>query len=264
MLLELEQTWPKELLAFLDGKYEMLMKHAQHEEKVNKQYLAPENNLPMALMPLNPFLKQKEQAASSVLDLLQSSTLRGWHCTRLTQPEVEHITQNGMQLPNLEMLENRIYQLQADGIISDTIAMRLKTENHANDQSRKDRIWFCFFPPQLAGQSGIERFFRCWGGEALYISHERDPKTRKILMNIGQPCLIEVDVPISALGSKVSLGNKMIRRYLVNRGLKTEEWIDHEDKAIEPIMAENISRFIFHSDAEFIELTGCDQWIPPL
>jgi hypothetical protein len=169
-----------------------------------------------------------------------------------------------MQLPNLELLENRISQLQSDGLISEATAMRLKTENQANDYNRKNRIWFCFFPPRFAGQSGIERFFRRWGGEALYNSHEQDAETGKVLTGIGEPCLIEANVPISAFGSVTWLGDKVIRRYLVNRGLQTDEPLEHEDKSREPIKPENISRFIFHGDAEFSELTGCDQWIPPL
>lgn len=264
MILELEETWPAELIAFLDNECQMLMAHVKHDEDTMKKYKSPENKLPMYFFQPNPFFDQREQAVSEVLKLLQSTTMRGWHCTRLTQSEVEHITQNGMQLPNLQMLKNRISRLQADGIISAPVATRLKTENEADDSCRKNMIWFCFSLETLKFQWGIERFFRYWGGEALYNSHEKDPETQKILMKIGHPCLIEVNVPISALALGTYLGEKIILRYLINRELITKEVTDHEDKVFVPIMAENISKFIFHNTPEFIELTECDTWTPPL
>lgn len=119
-------------------------------------------------------LRVCEQTTEAVLDLLQGEVLRGWHCTRLTDKEVDHIKKHGMQPPNREILRQRIQQIQEDGLIDSVTAERFMTENQANDRGRKDRIWFCFSTPRTAGQKGIERFFRRWGGEALYNSHERD------------------------------------------------------------------------------------------
>jgi hypothetical protein len=264
MILKLQETWPVELINFLNDKFEQLMKFAEYEENQMKEYLDPNNNIPLALMPENPWHWHQQQAIEEVSNLLQSTTLRGWHCTRITESEVEHITQNGMQLPNLEMLKNRISQLQVEKKISDEIAISLKSNNYADEKCRKNMIWFCFFYPRLAHQSGLEIFFRYWGGESLSRAHQQDAKTKEILMNIGQPCLIEVNVPISALGLNTYLPEKIIFQYLINCGLKTDKDIDHEDKSFQPISAKNISRFIFYDDPEFIELVGCDQWTPSL
>ncbi len=125
-------------------------------------------------------------------------------------------------------------------------------------------IWFCFFPPKLAGQRGSERLFRSWGGEALYSSHEDDPTTGPILRSIGVPCLIEADVPITSLEVHSFLDVKIIRQFLVNRGLETQEPVHHEDRAKHPIPAYNIRRVIRFSDQVFSTLTNCDQWTPPL
>jgi len=125
-------------------------------------------------------------------------------------------------------------------------------------------ISFCFYPPYKAGQGGIERLFRSWGGEALYNSHEDDPVIGPILNGIGTPCIIEAYVPIISLRCHDSLEDKVIRRYLVNRGLETVEPLDHEGKAEQPIPSQNISRIIPFPESDFIRLTRCDAWGPQL
>jgi hypothetical protein len=169
-----------------------------------------------------------------------------------------------MQPPQLSILVARIRHVEADGLISADIADRLIEENQAAENGRKGLIWFCFFEPRLAGQSGIERFFRRWGGESLYNSHERDPLTGTALRTIGRPCLIEVEVPVSTFGRITYLGEKAIRRFLLDRGYDTGESWEHEDKARSPIPAVNVMRFVFHGEPDFATLTGCESWNPRL
>ncbi|MCH8839952.1 MAG: hypothetical protein IH831_04610 [Planctomycetes bacterium] len=265
MILAQVESWPVPLLEYLASQHEMLLAHARHDRETMNAYFAPKKeHIPMAMMPSNPHFKAREHATRAVLELLQFTTLRGWHCTRLTRNEVEHITTLGMQPPNLQVLQNRIRRVQPDDMFEDKIAERLIEENQAGDSNRNGMIWFCFFEPRITGQSGIERLFRSWGGEALYNSHERDPQTGKALQLIGRPCLIEADVPISSFSRITNLGDKVIRRYLLSNGYDTgEEW-EHEDRAHKPIPAANIVRFVFHGESEFAVLTGCDSWEPPL
>ncbi len=263
MIFYSESTWPQHLIDFLDKHFDVLMGYEQHDAKVMQDYLHPDNKLPMAFMPANPFAEEYESITLEIENLLQSETLLGWHCTRLTEYEVEKIQQEGMLLPSLELLKNRISCLQNKGLISTQIANRLKSENRADEEIRRGMLWFCFFPPSSAYQSGIERFFRYWGGEALYRCHEDDPQTGEALMSIGQPYLIEAAVPISSLALNF-FGQKVARQYLINRGFQATEPTEHEDRAFSPIAAENIVRCIVHGDPDFSELTGCDSWSPPL
>ncbi len=149
-------------------------------------------------------------------------------------------------------------------MIKSEIAEQLIEKNQAHKDNRKGMIWFCFFDPRIAGQSGIERFFRSWGGEALYNSHEDDPTTGTALRKIGRPCLIEADVPISSFRPYTSLGDKVIRRYLLSHGFDTGEGCELEDNTCDHIPAANIVRVVFHGEPEFATLTGCDLWKPPL
>lgn len=265
MILAKPKTWPAPLLAYLASQHEMLLAHALHERDTMNAYLNQKgDHVSMSMMPSNPHFQARERASLKILEMLQDTTLRGWHCTRLTDHEVKHIKAHGMQPPNLEILSERIRRVRADGLITEKIASRLIADNQGDDENRKGMIWFCFFKPRIAGQLGIERFFRRWGGEALYNSHESDPITGKALQKIGRPCLVRADVPISSFGRYTYLGDKVIRRYLLSRGYDTGEECDHEDKARDPIPPANIVRFVFHGDPEFAVLTGCRSWDPPL
>lgn len=166
------------------------------------------------------------------------------------------IPQNGRSL------HDRIDTLISTGEISEEIGNRLKTENQADEDNRTEMIWFCFFPPHKAEQDGIERFFRSWGGEALYNSHEDDPETGSILGQIGTPCIIEADVPIS--DGILWLETKIARIFLINRGFETPECIDPEGYCSTHIPLQNIRRVLRLPEEDFFKLTDAGNWDPPL
>ena len=195
---------------------------------------------------------------------LRQNALVGWHCTRLTDDEIAHIRSRGMQLPDAAMLHRRIDAVVKDGYLSGAMAERLKAKHQADEQNRAGRVWFCFFHPRLGGEGGIERFFRHWGGEALYNSHEDDPETGSAISSIGLPCIIEAVVPLSSLGHLGFLPMKVARRFLISRGHQTVEPVDHEGAITSPLPAVNIRRIIMFRSPEFAVLTGCEQWQRPL
>jgi hypothetical protein len=84
--------------------------------------------------------------------LLNVSSLYGYHCTRLTDSEIDHIIARGMQLPNRDLLRERIEAARNLGFLEPHEAERLKANNQADEPNRQDMIWFCFFPPHRAGQ----------------------------------------------------------------------------------------------------------------
>lgn len=201
-----------------------------------------------------------DRADAKLHEVLQSYSLLAWHCTRLTDHEHHCIVREGMRLPNGEMLLRRIVAARADGLLAPDVADLLMAKHQADHPNRVNRIWFCFFPPRIAGESGIGRFFRYWGGEALYGMHEPDPGTGPALRAIGRPCLVEAEVPVASLGRHTYLTIKVARRYLVHQGFETRECMDHEGCALQPLPAAAIRRVITFDDPDFVALTGCDGW----
>ena len=198
------------------------------------------------------------------MDALHPYAIIGWHCTRLTEAEIAHIVDQGMQLPSTAMLESRIDACVADGQISPAIAFRLKAKNQSGDWNREGRLWFCFFPPRLAGESGIRRFFRHWGGEALYNYHEDDPEISPVLGSVGTPCVVEAKVPVAALEQDHGLAFSVVRRFLVSHGLRTTEPLEHESRMKRPLTSDAVRNVHRFPGTEFQTLTGCGTWRRPI
>ncbi|GAB2561935.1 hypothetical protein [Spirosoma aerophilum] len=240
-----ENSWPTEVLNFLEEKAEIFRAWKTSSGQVSAT--------------------EYDEVVNGLLAILRTDyVLRGYHCTRLTDTEIQNIVTNGMSLPSASMLSERLEAIVQTGAIESQVARHLLTNNEAHNTSRAGMIWFCFFPPYKAGQGGIERFFRSWGGEALYNSHEDDPLSGPIITTIGRPCIIEAYVPIASLEYYGGLESIVIGHYLRKRGVIIDMDLDHEDRAKQPIPASNIVRIIKFPEKDFIDLTKCDKWKPPL
>ena len=166
-----------------------------------------------------------------------------------------------MQLPDAEMLASRIDALVKTSLITPDIARRLKSKNRASEQS--GAVYFCFFPPRNDDEDGIGRFFRHWGGEALYVCHEDDPITSPASSCVGTPCIVEADVPISLLRMEGNLEPSIYRRYLASCGAPIK-YCDYEDRIEHPLPAKSVRRVIAFPDPDFYSLTGCSEWRRPI
>jgi hypothetical protein len=242
--LEAPESWPSDVLTYLNEYHNLFLQWELGPSRIGA------GNFDRAILAFE--------------EILKAYALVGWHCSRLTRAEINHIIENGMQLPSVAMLSRRIDALVEQGLLTRESAHRLISTNQADERNRAGRIWFCFFAPSIGGQRGIERFFRHWGGEALYNSHEDNPEMSQVLGVIGTPVLVEARVPIRCLGPHSWLSIKTVRRFLISRGFRTDEPMDHEDQAVQPLAASNIQRIIRFPEPEFLRLTGCHEWRDPL
>lgn len=204
--------------------------------------------------------QEYDSAIYKMRDLLRKDSLVGYHCTKLTAGEVKSIRDEGMLLQNSTSLRERISRIKEDGLISADVARSLISKNQSDDNNRANMLWFCFYEPYLAGRYGIERFFRSWGGEALYNYHEDHPVTGKALQSIGIPCVIKAKVPIASLKSSYYPDNAMIRVFLSQRGYQLENGIEHEGFSTNKIDPQDIIDIFEYPSDQFIELTKFDTW----
>lgn len=250
MVLNDESTWPSELRDRIAADQAVFL---DHELRRTRHPPAARFDAP-----------RWDRTVIALSEFIAPYSIRGFHCTRLTDEEIATIEQHGMQLPNHDVLSSRICRLQEQGLLRPAVARRLLAKNDAKNQYRADRLWFCFFSPRIVSQQGIERFFRCWGGEALYCDHESDPFTGPALAAIGTPCVIEAEVPLAGIDLRYALVERFGRQFLLNRGLKTMEPAEHEDHIRLPLPAAQIVRIIRFPSADFLSLTDCATWDPLL
>lgn len=257
MLLEDESTWPADVLHFIEQRRELFDDWEGPASEARDRNRKPGE---VSRGPRFP-AKAYDKAIYGLCSKLRQHTLGpGFHCTRLTDDEIEKILQSGMQLQNAASLRNRIQALQTAGLIDMRSASAFSASNSADDSNRAGLIWFCFFQPHLAGESGISGLLRHWGGEALYRWHERDASRCTLLQRLGTPCIVVADIRISCLSKNSSLSTKLVRRYFQNRGGDIREEVDHEDYTKSPVPTDAIRRIVRFPEPEFIQLTRCDTW----
>jgi hypothetical protein len=191
---------------------------------------------------------------------LESYSIQGWHCTRLTDAEVATILSTGVHFPNREILNRRIDAVVMDGSLSPDLAERLKARNQAADNNRAGKLWFCFYAPKLAGEGGIGRFFRHWGGEALYNYHEDNRVTSPALRVIGTPRVVVAEIPIAFLSNTFGLATHVTRRFLTERGHDVERAERQEGYVVRHLPWSAIREVVTLHSSEFSRLTGCDDW----
>jgi hypothetical protein len=239
-------TWPSALMAALKKNQQKLCAWEVNRAGGQADFVVSGNEYDLCV--------------KEVADIIKEYNLLGYHCTRLSEDEIKLIQNSGLIPQNLEKLHSRINSLNLDA----TVAYRLKTENEMDEEYRAEKIWFIFNPPFEIDEDGIGRFFRSWGGEALYNQHEDDDITGPILKSLGSPCVIEASIPIYHLDSIPALAMKIIRRFVLSTGAKTSSDVEHEDCAVAPIPPENILRVACYPSQDFFKLTKADNWQNPL
>lgn len=236
-----QSTWPEQVVDYLDRNH---LKFIGWETSGGDRVLAHEY----------------DQAILEFRSLLKEFSLIGYHCTKLTCDEIEDIRNNGMKLQCGDSLKQRILRLESAQEIDRAVAQKLLSCNQADDSNRAFMLWFCFFEPHLAGFYGIHRFFKSWGGEALYNSHENQKTTGDALKEIGIPCIIKAKVAISSLKASYYPCSVLIRAYLQGRGYVIRNSIKHEGYSTEDISSDQIEAIYQYPSDKFIQLTKCNEW----
>lgn len=204
-----------------------------------------------------------DRAIYRLRELLWSYSLVAWHCTRLTDDEIGAIIATGMQPPSRMILHTRIDALLRAGTISVEAASQLKARNQADEDCRRGRIFWCFYPPRESGEGGIRSLLETWGGEALYNSHDDHPVMGPQLRAIGTPALIEADIPLVLLGESASAAFSVVANYLASLGHVVHDGLRFEDRITSDLPAGRIRKIHRYADPSFVALTACNEWSRP-
>lgn len=205
-----------------------------------------------------------DRAIAALGKALCQYSIRGWHCTRLTDKEAADVQTGGLAPLSTSLIERRIATQVQRGALSATVGDILRGAHKGDASNRAGMIWFCFFPPYEAGEGGIHRLLRYWGGEATYWAHESDANVALVLRQLGVPCIVEVDVPVAWLSSTFSVAMSIARRDLIHHGESVIEPIRFEAYATQAIPGDCVREVHRFPGERFIALSGCSGWRTPL
>lgn len=257
IFLDDEATWPTDLRRILEKGLPTLRKFYAEDARIEKQQRG--DVMLRIYEPHNPYRESRDEILAEFERALSGLFIVGWHCTRLCKDEVKLIFKEGMYPLSPETFGARLNRRFAAGDISTTEREMFEKINQVDDVNRQ-MLWFIFSRNLLRDESGVGRLFTSWGGEALYNSHENDVRYGAILRSIGQPYIVEAEMPISKIDAHWEPAEWISRPFLDRRGIRDGHSPERNGHIHERIEADRIRRLISIDDPIFDELTKSASW----
>jgi hypothetical protein len=259
MRLDVEQTWPSRLIDLFSRNLPMLAAYEKERAAWDKRC---EEDIMARLMPSspNPHRLNRDEVLAECDAIVRDAELVGYHCTRLHDGEIGRVQREGLRPLSPGLFEERLADSVARGLLTADTAVRLRARNQVADSNRIGMVWFIFTENLLRQEWGVGRFFRSWGGEALYNLHEDDPETGAALAAIGKPCVVEAAVPAVEIETYDLVGERVLRAFLERRKIRTGHGSDMQGHTKVALSGDQVLRVIRSDDPEFERLTKCSRW----
>lgn len=128
--------------------------------------------------------------------------LRTYHCTCLLDHEAAHIRDRGLRPLSRELVEERIDEARAAGIITADEADLLHRSHvyRGRDHgSRSGQVWLFAGQAVLADPINLRALLTTWGGEGMYMERM---EPRAVLERLGRPAIVAVDLDLTLIDPK--------------------------------------------------------------
>ncbi|HMK07374.1 MAG TPA: hypothetical protein VK476_07585 [Flavobacterium sp.] len=256
MVIEIDDPdgWDTNLKLLLTENFDILFKHSEREIQID---LMPSTDRWTAV---NEYAVKRSRVVSSIEFEIKNCRLIGYHCTRLTDNEVQKIKRDGLSPLSQDLIRTRIANLLAEKQIDENLAQHLTSHNDSNHQYRKGRVWFVCGKSTLKDSSSVIRLFQSWGGEALFSSHVNDPSSSKRLRVLGKAHVITAILNPSDLRLFVNLSHKIEEAFLASRGVRTSNKPQFNTYSEKPILPKQLIEITPFGSSKFHELTNYRNW----
>lgn len=261
LLADDEASWPGELVQLLTDRKDVLAAYLVRERAIDR---AAEKDVALRWdRPDNEHEAVWEETLRTAQALVAPRDLVGYHCTRLTEDEQGAIMSGGLSPLSPELIADRVRRQTAVGLIPQSLAEQLVADNQSATHGRTDLLWFIFSRRTLADKSGVERFFRTWGGEAVYWNRESNGEGATLRL-LGTPCIVVAAVPASGIRTFHDVGRRFVMHFLARRRVRVPDDPAWEGRVLQAIEGERVLRIIRLDEPEFQQLTKSRRWTPAL
>ena len=131
-----------------------------------------------------------------VEDYVKKSDVIGYHCTKElpTKPFLE----TGLRTLSFPLHHEDFRSIvKTHKDVDENLYQHIDSElsNWENNHTgfRENQLWFCM-TRDLVLQSGTDKFFQYYGGEAVYLPFLNDEQVKPILESVGEPVVVEVKI----------------------------------------------------------------------
>lgn len=259
----LVDTWPNGLQRLLNDNLGLLREHAKEEMRIEE--LSWDDLQVRYNPPPIPHAAVRAVLVEEANAFLSDQIILGFHCTRLSETDVETIRIGGLEPLSSDLLKRRLHRcVETGALVSEQVEI-FNIDNQTAHKYRRDRIWFVYSRNLLNNELGLYRLFQSWGGEALYGCHENNPETKDVLRSIGRPCIVVAAMPVASVKYYgITIGERFVGAFLDRHNVETIHDIEFSGHVRTRIEPNSIKSFIFYGEKVFEELTGCSDWRRPI
>jgi hypothetical protein len=236
-------TWPESIYNLIDSSKNELSKYISEKKRI-------ENIRNRASRPRNEYEDKWISVVNLINFYLDKNKIVGFHCSRLMNDEVEDILTNGLTPLNSDFANKRIKRVYEKGLIPIDLMNSLLNKEELSEENRKGAIHFTHNTSVLRYEQGLFKFFKLWGGEAIYSGFEEN----KYLQKIGTPCIIVASIEYQDL-INLYLSERMICIYLGDSYYYSHEVDSCINKKV------NVLAIIMRNNKLFNSLTNIDDWV---
>lgn len=254
---EAKGTWPRRVHEVLSSGFDQLCRYELQKSEIDAR--CARDVWSRCNPPPNEFEAKRAEVIAEVDALLSTQRVLGFHCTRLLTYEVDAVRLEGLRPLTERFATERIDRaLSTGGLLAD-VARVIRERNKSADPGRVGRVSFVNMRSELACESSVGRFFRCWGGEAIYVGYEPefDPLVGAVLKNMGEPCIVLAALP--AISLDATLGAHFARAFLNSRRVR-KVTVSFETQVEQAVPGEWILDVVSCRDRRFEDLTGSSKW----
>lgn len=173
--------------------------------------------------PENTHWRPFQAFRESLISLMETRVVRGFHYTRMTDAEVEIMRAEGVRLSTPAFLETRLNSLVSAGSLTIDEVGKILAESPFKTQLdvRQNMFWMVSSRRPM-DDGAVEPLLAAWGGEVASM-HLTDHDLLAKLQAIGRPRMIEVAAPLSATNKAYSAACAVVAAYALQHGWPSEE-----------------------------------------
>ncbi len=252
IIIDQHVSWPKALTFLLTESKEILLRFLNEEKSIDEA--AVEDVILRVQRPNNKYQYEWDCILEKVKRIINKCMFIGFHCTRLTEIEVNDILQNGLSPLNEDLLSLKLGVLLAENLIDQNEFDKMLLNKKIGDEGRRNLVFTFHELKTLTDESGLKRLFRCWGGEYFYFGKEEDDDFKSKYFNIGNATILLTSHPYEDFQDR-DIELKIIKNFLFyNKDYRGNDFDNWHSKSVK------VLNYIAEDNKLFNDLTFYSSW----
>jgi hypothetical protein len=219
------KTFDEELLVALRDQHSLIQDYLIREREIFETYDNYYGKGRPLCRPHNQFWSPFQAFRDSLIPLMDTRAIRGFHYTRMTDDELEIMRADGISLSTPSYLEIRLNALfSADLLTFDEVQIILDQSPFKTQLDTRQNMFWLVSSRLPMEDEGVKPLLATWGGEVASM-HLQDNDLLAKLQSIGRPRMIEVCAPLSATNKTYSAACSVVAAYALQHGWPSEDGV---------------------------------------